>query len=151
MKMERSGGKRAVQNEMEAVNNNVFAPFPQNASIHLLYHQSLFPVPPLHHCDLSVFSCFSLSPQLFGFLYYSFLFLHQQAWLTEIHEYAQQDVVVMLLGNKVRPCCQCWEMAGWTDGLRGWEGEGPWKEVLWEPECKDRWMPRRTVKELNYV
>ncbi|CAG5909881.1 unnamed protein product [Menidia menidia] len=24
----------------------------------------------------------------------------QQAWLTEIHEYAQQDVVVMLLGNK---------------------------------------------------
>uniref|UniRef100_G3PB72 small monomeric GTPase n=1 Tax=Gasterosteus aculeatus aculeatus TaxID=481459 RepID=G3PB72_GASAC len=25
-----------------------------------------------------------------------------QAWLTEIHEYAQQDVVLMLLGNKVR-------------------------------------------------
>uniref|UniRef100_A0A3P9QD47 small monomeric GTPase n=1 Tax=Poecilia reticulata TaxID=8081 RepID=A0A3P9QD47_POERE len=25
-----------------------------------------------------------------------------RAWLTEIHEYAQQDVVVMLLGNKVR-------------------------------------------------
>ncbi|NXU78929.1 RAB26 protein, partial [Oreotrochilus melanogaster] len=24
-----------------------------------------------------------------------------QAWLTEIHEYAQQDVVLMLLGNKV--------------------------------------------------
>ncbi|MEQ2247700.1 Ras- protein Rab-26 [Ilyodon furcidens] len=23
-----------------------------------------------------------------------------QAWLTEIHEYAQQDVVLMLLGNK---------------------------------------------------
>lgn len=26
-----------------------------------------------------------------------------QAWLTEIHEYAQQDVVLMLLGNKVSP------------------------------------------------
>lgn len=25
-----------------------------------------------------------------------------QAWLTEIHEYAQKDVVIMLLGNKVR-------------------------------------------------
>lgn len=24
-----------------------------------------------------------------------------KAWLTEIHEYAQKDVVVMLLGNKV--------------------------------------------------
>ncbi|KAJ8346032.1 hypothetical protein SKAU_G00302250 [Synaphobranchus kaupii] len=24
----------------------------------------------------------------------------EQAWLTEIHEYAQQDVVLMLLGNK---------------------------------------------------
>lgn len=38
-----------------------------------------------------------------------------QAWLTEIHEYAQQDVVVMLLGNKVRPCCQHWEMDGQMD------------------------------------
>ena len=27
-----------------------------------------------------------------------------QAWLTEIHEYAQQDVVLMLLGNKARHC-----------------------------------------------
>uniref|UniRef100_A0A672GP25 small monomeric GTPase n=1 Tax=Salarias fasciatus TaxID=181472 RepID=A0A672GP25_SALFA len=26
--------------------------------------------------------------------------LYQHAWLTEIHEYAQQDVVLMLLGNK---------------------------------------------------
>lgn len=24
-----------------------------------------------------------------------------QAWLTEVHEYAQRDVVIMLLGNKV--------------------------------------------------
>jgi len=24
-----------------------------------------------------------------------------QAWLTEIYEYAQKDVVIMLLGNKV--------------------------------------------------
>uniref|UniRef100_H3BVV3 RAB26, member RAS onco family n=1 Tax=Tetraodon nigroviridis TaxID=99883 RepID=H3BVV3_TETNG len=30
----------------------------------------------------------------------SVLSAHVQAWLTEIHEYAQQDVVVMLLGNK---------------------------------------------------
>lgn len=29
------------------------------------------------------------------------LFLLFQAWLTEIHEYAQSDVVIMLLGNKV--------------------------------------------------
>lgn len=28
-----------------------------------------------------------------------------QAWLTEIHEYAQSDVVIMLLGNKVRGKC----------------------------------------------
>lgn len=30
-----------------------------------------------------------------------------QAWLTEIHEYAQQDVVLMLLGNKVSPAQLC--------------------------------------------
>lgn len=30
-----------------------------------------------------------------------------QAWLTEIHEYAQKDVVIMLLGNKV--CNFGWE------------------------------------------
>ncbi|NWW30236.1 RAB37 protein, partial [Panurus biarmicus] len=24
-----------------------------------------------------------------------------RAWLTEIHEYAQKDVIIMLLGNKV--------------------------------------------------
>lgn len=29
-----------------------------------------------------------------------FILLCYQAWLTEIHEYAQQDVVLMLLGNK---------------------------------------------------
>lgn len=48
----------------------------------------------------------------------SVLLFHFQAWLTEIHEYAQQDVVVMLLGNKVRtflPMCA----DVWTDGLRG--------------------------------
>ncbi|KAJ0058105.1 hypothetical protein NL108_007382, partial [Boleophthalmus pectinirostris] len=27
-----------------------------------------------------------------------------RAWLSEIHEYAQQDVVLMLLGNKARHC-----------------------------------------------
>lgn len=31
----------------------------------------------------------------------STLVVSLQAWLTEIHEYAQQDVVLMLLGNKV--------------------------------------------------
>lgn len=30
-----------------------------------------------------------------------------QAWLTEIHEYAQKDVVVMLLGNKARHRGKC--------------------------------------------
>lgn len=33
--------------------------------------------------------------------HFFFLFC-DQAWLTEIHEYAQQDVVLMLLGNKAR-------------------------------------------------
>lgn len=52
-----------------------------------------------------------------------------QAWLTEIHEYAQQDVVVMLLGNKVRPRCQRVERPAdrWTHGGREegvLEGEG---------------------------
>lgn len=28
-------------------------------------------------------------------------FTLSKAWLTEIHEYAQKDVVIMLLGNKV--------------------------------------------------
>ncbi len=28
-------------------------------------------------------------------------FVLLKAWLTEIHEYAQKDVVIMLLGNKV--------------------------------------------------
>ncbi|KAF3853225.1 hypothetical protein F7725_013913 [Dissostichus mawsoni] len=38
-----------------------------------------------------LYNSLSLSLSLFGL----------QAWLTEIHEYAQQDVVIMLLGNKV--------------------------------------------------
>lgn len=29
------------------------------------------------------------------------VFILLKAWLTEIHEYAQKDVVIMLLGNKV--------------------------------------------------
>ncbi|MEQ2295556.1 Ras- protein Rab-37 [Ameca splendens] len=37
--------------------------------------------------------------QLTMFLHVFFLLL-VQAWLTEIHEYAQTDVVIMLLGNK---------------------------------------------------
>lgn len=34
-----------------------------------------------------------------------FVCLLLQAWLTEIHEYAQSNVVIMLLGNKVRGNC----------------------------------------------
>lgn len=41
-------------------------------------------------CVLLDFLCIYVSVCLF------------QAWLTEIHEYAQSDVVIMLLGNKVR-------------------------------------------------
>lgn len=48
-----------------------------------------------------------------------------QAWLTEIHEYAQQDVVIMLLGNKVRLCNSTnpgrW-MHRWTHSGRDVEG-----------------------------
>lgn len=63
-----------------------------------------------------------------GFLHHPCLSLCVQAWLTEIHEYAQQDVVVMLLGNKVRPGCQH-AAGGETDGLveeeeRRDDGEG---------------------------
>lgn len=76
----------------------------------------------------SALRSFSSLLHSFGFPHHSVLSLCLQAWLTEIHEYAQQDVVVMLLGNKVRPCCQHWEILGWTDGLRrgrkgGKEGE----------------------------
>lgn len=38
---------------------------------------------------------------------FEWLLLLFQAWLTEIHEYAQSDVVIMLLGNKVRGTCLC--------------------------------------------
>lgn len=54
-----------------------------------------------------------------------------QAWLTEIHEYAQQDVVVMLLGNKVRPRCQRvgrpadrWTHGGREEGVVEWRQGG---------------------------
>lgn len=40
--------------------------------------------------------CLLTSSQLF-----SSICISMQAWLTEIHEYAQKDVVIMLLGNKV--------------------------------------------------
>lgn len=40
--------------------------------------------------------CLLTSSQLF-----SSICISTQAWLTEIHEYAQKDVVIMLLGNKV--------------------------------------------------
>lgn len=54
-----------------------------------------------------------------------------QAWLTEIHEYAQQDVVLMLLGNKVSlppGLCQsllflpCWSHR--QESLAGHKGTG---------------------------
>lgn len=47
-----------------------------------------------------------------------------QAWLTEIHEYAQQDVVLMLLGNKVSPapwlCQSLLFLPRPHDGAVGW-------------------------------
>lgn len=47
-----------------------------------------------------------------------------QAWLTEIHEYAQKDVVIMLLGNKVRagspftPLFAVPLLSPWLGGMR---------------------------------
>lgn len=61
---------------------------------------------------------FSLPVHVLHFFTNLVLFLHFQAWLTEIHEYAQQDVVVMLLGNKVRTLSPKWADVR-TDGLRG--------------------------------
>lgn len=66
----------------------------------------------------------------FGFPHHSVLSLCLQAWLTEIHEYAQQDVVVMLLGNKVRPCCQHGEMDGQMDSGEGGRECGGWWEWI---------------------
>lgn len=58
-----------------------------------------------------------------------------QAWLTEIHEYAKQDVVLMLLGNKVRDWI-CWTL-DWIcfvhrSCLRRGEGRGCWRGFAWE-------------------
>lgn len=61
---------------------------------------------------------FSLPVYVLHFFTNLVLFLHFQAWLTEIHEYAQQDVVIMLLGNKVRTLSPKWADVQ-TDGLRG--------------------------------
>lgn len=51
-----------------------------------------------------------------------------QAWLTEIHEYAQQDVVLMLLGNKVSlPPGLCQSLPHWShrqESLAGHKGTG---------------------------
>lgn len=84
---------------------------PSSSSVTTIYLQSLLSIMPIS----SVLSAFSSFLYCFGFLHHSVLSFHLQAWLTEIHEYAQQDVVVMLLGNKVRPCCQHWEMDGQMD------------------------------------
>ncbi|KAI9529359.1 hypothetical protein NQZ68_011064 [Dissostichus eleginoides] len=54
------------------------------------------------------------------------------AWLTEIHEYAQQDVVIMLLGNKVRAANRG------KDRWREEEGKEGGREVSWRKECEDR-------------
>lgn len=45
-------------------------------------------------CEIVVISC-KFTVQLLSFVLFS------QAWLTEIHEFSQQNVVIMLLGNKV--------------------------------------------------
>ena len=72
------------------------------------------PPNPAEHCSLlffisTVFSSFivtsisSFSPPIYCFwMVLRFWLFSPQAWLTEIHEYAQQDVVLMLLGNKAR-------------------------------------------------
>ena len=56
----------------------------------------------------------------------STLVVSLQAWLTEIHEYAQQDVVLMLLGNKVswpHGCYGCGQ--GWVQCSHAAAGFGP--------------------------
>lgn len=92
----------------------------------------IFCFPCVHPSIFSVNHDPTTNPRLsfrstFSFVRCSFIVcafsLGVQAWLTEIHEYAQQDVVVMLLGNKVRPRCQRVGRPAdrWTHGGR--EGE----------------------------
>lgn len=74
-----------------------------------------------HNSNIPILLAFPLVLVLYS-VTISVLSDHFQAWLTEIHEYTQQDVVVMLLGNKVRTFLPVWADV-WTDGLRG-RGEG---------------------------
>lgn len=76
----------------------------------------------IHNSNIPVLSAIPLLVLVLYSVTISVLSVHFQAWLTEIHEYAQQDVVVMLLGNKVRNFLPMWADV-WTDGLR-WRGEG---------------------------
>lgn len=75
-----------------------------------------------HNSNIPVLSSFPLLVLVLYAVTISALSVDFQAWLTEIHEYTQQDVVVMLLGNKVRTFLPVWADV-WTDGLRG-RGEG---------------------------
>lgn len=69
--------------------------------------------------------------------------LSPQAWLTEIHEYAQKDVVIMLLGNKVHawpgpaspcavpsPTCRPHDRTGLWGSLPGFPRHGGDPKVL---------------------
>lgn len=77
----------------------------------------------IHNSNIPVLSSIPLLVLVLYSVTISVLSVHFQAWLTEIHEYAQQDVVVMLLGNKVRNFLPMWADV-WTDGLRGGEKGG---------------------------
>lgn len=83
------------------LNESVVSPSSVFASISSI---SLSALPLFHHPSCLYHPC--------SFSRFPLWTVRLQAWLTEIHEYAQQDVVVMLLGNKVRPCCQLTEMDG---------------------------------------
>lgn len=113
------GGKRGEQDEVRAATNKLIFSFPFSPSqwIHSSPLSVVFISYPTPRSVLSPLNdpFFLLILSCSEFLHHSLLYFHLQAWLTEIHEYAQQDVVVMLLGNKVRPCCQHWEIDGQMD------------------------------------
>lgn len=92
----------------------VFLPLSLSVDSSISSVTPLYLQPPLFY-PLCFLLCPSFAVPLLDFLPYPALSSHLQAWLTEIHEYAQQDVVVMLLGNKVRPRRQHWVTRGQMD------------------------------------
>lgn len=82
-----------------------------SVNLHLRVTVHLLFIPHIRFNDYAVLVtsqiCFSLRFRgacnvLVYLLFFSFSSCVYQSWLTEIHEYAQQDVVLMLLGNKVK-------------------------------------------------